>query len=62
MSHRWSWLGHSTVRIEWDEGSLVIDPFELREKRARPADLILITNPRLGHFSPEVKTLVGRLN
>ena len=54
----WSWLGHFAVVIEHSAGRIYVDPYELREKRAAPADLVLVTNPRLGHLSPEDIALV----
>lgn len=45
----WTWLGAATVRIEWESGVLYIDPVALKPKKTRPGDLVLITNPRLGH-------------
>lgn len=52
MAH-WEWFGHFAVRIEWGAGVLYVDPFKLRKKRADEADLVLLTNPRVGHLSPE---------
>jgi L-ascorbate metabolism protein UlaG (beta-lactamase superfamily) len=53
-------LGGAAVRIEWESGSLYVDPFALKPKKNRPADLVLVTNPRLGHLSPEDLALVVR--
>ncbi len=53
MSVAWRWLGGFTVRIEAGGVVLYIDPFRVRARRARRADVILITNPRVGHWSPE---------
>lgn len=55
----WEWFGHFAVRINWSFGVLYIDPFQLREKRADVADLVLLTNPRVGHLSPEDIELVS---
>jgi L-ascorbate metabolism protein UlaG (beta-lactamase superfamily) len=47
------------VSIEWEGGLLYVDPFELQPKKSPPADLVLLTNPRLGHASPEDVALVS---
>ncbi|WP_414837095.1 MBL fold metallo-hydrolase [Candidatus Nanohalococcus occultus] len=46
-----SWKGHSTVKVE-DEGfSLVVDPFNGYVDRE--AELVLVTHDHEGHFDPE---------
>jgi L-ascorbate metabolism protein UlaG (beta-lactamase superfamily) len=41
------------VHVRWAGGDLYIDPFQLKEKKVHSAALVLVTNPRLGHLSPE---------
>jgi L-ascorbate metabolism protein UlaG (beta-lactamase superfamily) len=48
----WEWLGHFCVRVFAGGATVYLDPFRLR-RRIVPADLVLLTNPRLGHTSPE---------
>jgi L-ascorbate metabolism protein UlaG (beta-lactamase superfamily) len=50
---RYRWLGHAAVRIDAPGGRIYVDPFQLRPKACPPGDLILVTNPRAGFFSPE---------
>lgn len=57
---RYRWLGHATVRIDTRGGRIYVDPFLLRPKACPPADLILVTNPRAGFFSPEDIAVVRR--
>ena len=49
---RWRWLGGFTVLLEWEGHRAYLDPFDLKEK-VPPADLVLVSNPRVGHSSPE---------
>lgn len=53
----WAWLGRFSVRVEWSGGCLYVDPYLMKEG-AKPADLVLVSNPRVGHWSPEDVDLV----
>ena len=59
MSVSWRWLGGFTVRIDGPEGSLYVDPRGLDPKKAVPASVVLLTNPRVGHLSPEDVSMVA---
>jgi len=50
---RATWLGHSAARLEWGDVVAYVDPVDLKAKKNPPADLILLTNPKPGHTSPE---------
>ena len=50
---RATWLGHASARIECGAAVIYVDPFDLKPDKNPPADLILLTNPKPGHTSPE---------
>lgn len=53
-------LTHSSIRIRSGNGTIYIDPFQLKEE-AHDADYILITHDHYDHFSPEdVEKAAGR--
>lgn len=60
MSLSWRWLGGFTLLVESDGVVAYVDPWHLKEEKVPPADLVLLTNPRVGHTSPEDVALVAR--
>ncbi|MEW6351634.1 MAG: MBL fold metallo-hydrolase [Thermodesulfobacteriota bacterium] len=50
VRERIRWLGQSGFRIEGEQSSIYIDPWQVRSPH--PADLILITHSHEDHFSP----------
>ncbi len=50
VRERIRWLGQSSFRIEGEQSSIYIDPWQIRSPH--PADLILITHSHEDHFSP----------
>ena len=47
------WLGHDGFRFEVGPLSIVIDPFKLDAKTAKPASLVLLTHEHMDHCSIE---------
>lgn len=60
MSLAWRWLGGFTVLVEAEGLVVYVDPWHLKEEKVPAADLVLLTNPRIGHTSPEDVALVQR--
>ena len=45
-------LTHSSIRIRSDQGTIYVDPFQIKEE-IHDADYVLITHPHYDHFSIE---------
>jgi len=58
MTVRATWLGHAVARLTWGDTVVYVDPVDLKAKKNPPADLVLLTNPKPGHTSPEDVAMV----
>lgn len=50
---RITWLGHDGFRINTPNKEIVIDPYKLRQRGKRPADIVFITHEHFDHCSKD---------